>query len=1173
MATSATSPYRRPLLIFVALLALIALFVSAAMNGDIVAPVADNEVLTGTFTINVTFDGTANITITWHNGSGETAINTTTEASSPYTYAFDTSTQADAYQYYNLSINLTNSTDESDTELLWRYNLTVDNNAPTASLTAPLTFLRGVYNVQGYANDSTFQNYTIGVYNASMGLIDSFVSVTPVNGTVYAWNTSNGTFDDGSYLLLLTVTDGVGRSGQANFTVYVDNTPLTLDYAEDEGGDTEYNASLTDTIVGYVILNIFANASEQSGVIMALSHGNLCEGLSEPQIVPSNGEDWNITCAISTANLSAIDASDGSVNLTMVANDSRELASLNYTVNWDFERPAVTFSWWETTEWNETTMTGQPITLMEPTSFLANPDIFFSPDETVINFSLNVTDNVGVGSVIVNMTGLGVGSCDGLLALTLDGGTGLYNGSCSLGVFNETNIFVWSGGSPVYSPEGGILFIVNDVYGNSAPYIYNASNTSGQYPCEGVPGPEDTCLPLTVPVVIHDFGVPDMGDTCLQFGAATTDLNTVPDMNAANLVLEIEVNLSCELGNPSMPSEFLTMFLFDFLSVDLSSPAAGAKLAQLVDQIEFEPAEPNAWDTARIYVNSTFFIELNTTTNITLYHLPFVTLPSITPDEGAAGGIVVHTWVTGPDAAFGGMTTGNLTFSVIGFSGYTVEDDAVPVITFDPLEPIPIESAWHDYNSSIGVNVTVNGTGTQLSQVLFYVDGEHVANYSNLTGSNTANCTYTAPGSEVAVCYFILPDQTDGNKTLSVVAYDYGGDAPGNNANGSVNVGVDTTPPVVTITAPSTGYATPNYSITGTVSDADIGVKNVTISINGTVVGIATVTGGTWNYTRVSAEGNVENITANASDLLLQSSVATLTNVIIDGTDPVITSISSGTPTASGATITWTTDEVANTTVNYGTTTALGTRSGSASYVTSHSQALSGLSASTTYDYNVTSCDRAGNCVTNGTNSFTTAAAGSGGGGGGDSAFTLPGLSANGQRLTLTRYGGVQSFTLAGRAHTIRILRIEAESVTFRFQSDPMDVTLKPGESKNVDVNGDGVADIYVELVSFSDAGVTFILGLARESTTTPATPVPVTTPTTAPVMTETGEELADVTQGDESELSERPAESAPAQTVADTAPAESPARSAWPWVLFVVIVLLILVIWWMVKTKRITVD
>lgn len=92
-----------------------------------------------------------------------------------------------------------------------------------------------------------------------------------------------------------------------------------------------------------------------------------------------------------------------------------------------------------------------------------------------------------------------------------------------------------------------------------------------------------------------------------------------------------------------------------------------------------------------------------------------------------------------------------------------------------------------------------------------------------------------------------------------------------------------------------------------------------------------------------------------------------------DTTAPVITAVSSSNITETEATIAWTTDEAANSQVNYGTTTSYGLSEGSGSYVTSHSQTLTGLTAGTEYFYQVVSTDESGNTAVDETYSFTTA--------------------------------------------------------------------------------------------------------------------------------------------------------------------------------------------------------
>jgi hypothetical protein len=91
---------------------------------------------------------------------------------------------------------------------------------------------------------------------------------------------------------------------------------------------------------------------------------------------------------------------------------------------------------------------------------------------------------------------------------------------------------------------------------------------------------------------------------------------------------------------------------------------------------------------------------------------------------------------------------------------------------------------------------------------------------------------------------------------------------------------------------------------------------------------------------------------------------------------PILSGVSSAGITSSGATISWTSNEVSDTQVEYGLTASYGSVSAvNLSGVTSHTQGLSGLAANTLYNYRVKSRDAAGNLATSGNFTFTTAPA------------------------------------------------------------------------------------------------------------------------------------------------------------------------------------------------------
>ena len=94
-----------------------------------------------------------------------------------------------------------------------------------------------------------------------------------------------------------------------------------------------------------------------------------------------------------------------------------------------------------------------------------------------------------------------------------------------------------------------------------------------------------------------------------------------------------------------------------------------------------------------------------------------------------------------------------------------------------------------------------------------------------------------------------------------------------------------------------------------------------------------------------------------------------------DSTPPVISGVSAGTPGQTGATVTWTSDEPSTSQVEYGTTTSYGSSTvQDTTLTTSHSQALTGLTAGVLYHYRVKSADSSNNLATSPDATFTTSA-------------------------------------------------------------------------------------------------------------------------------------------------------------------------------------------------------
>jgi hypothetical protein len=121
----------------------------------------------------------------------------------------------------------------------------------------------------------------------------------------------------------------------------------------------------------------------------------------------------------------------------------------------------------------------------------------------------------------------------------------------------------------------------------------------------------------------------------------------------------------------------------------------------------------------------------------------------------------------------------------------------------------------------------------------------------------------------------------------------------------------------------------------------------------------------TGNYSiRVQCQATDSNPTLANSTVNLE-----VTN---DNVPPIISNIQVSNILARSATITWDTDENADSTVFYGTATPPTESIVNPTLVTSHSIQLVSLQPFTTYYFNVTSCDNSGNCATSNYDDFVT---------------------------------------------------------------------------------------------------------------------------------------------------------------------------------------------------------
>jgi len=413
--------------------------------------------------------------------------------------------------------------------------------------------------------------------------------------------------------------------------------------------------------------------------------------------------------------------------------------------------------------------------------------------------------------------------------------------------------------------------------------------------------------------------------------------------------------------------------------------------------------------------------------------------------------------------------------------------------------------AFGDYNADGYLDLITNGREQYTTLYLYNISSTNFTSYSQDPESDIINLDYGS------LTWIDLDNDLD----LDLIQTGYGSEGGGSgNATMKAFVYLNNRSLTKNNTLPSpptslflSSYSTTNNQLTlswGNGSDAETNISGLYYNL---MVGNSTN-----NHTIVSGVyGGSSNPTAGYFGNMMQRKNITLNLVLAEGTyywyvqtidtglaksdwsarqsfivssdttSPSISSISSSV-TSSTATITWTTDEMANSTVYYGTTNSTTSKSSSSELTISHSITLNGLSASTLYYYNVSSCDDSGNCNTSSQYSFTTSdvpvtppPTGGGGGGSGSptSAFwTKTEIISNenfstGFEKELSSKERIK-INVSGEEHYIGIISVDnnLKKATINISSSPIQVILGIGEEAKVDVSSDGWYDVYFKLIS-----------------------------------------------------------------------------------------------------------
>jgi hypothetical protein len=393
-------------------------------------------------------------------------------------------------------------------------------------------------------------------------------------------------------------------------------------------------------------------------------------------------------------------------------------------------------------------------------------------------------------------------------------------------------------------------------------------------------------------------------------------------------------------------------------------------------------------------------------------------------------------------------------------------DTVNPNVTFVDITETNYSNVSRNW---IFINISVNETNLQnTSYSLFNATSNELLNESNYTNANlTHNFTNTSE----------LGSLPEGNYTYNVSVCDYSGKC---NSTGARWIVLDTSGPSDVVDVGNRSINATNITINWSAAHDNYSrVKLYKIYRNGTYIANTT----SLNYTDLTLNGSTSyNYSVSAYDYagnegLRNASI--LINTSTDTTAPTISVVVNSTPSSSGITINWTTDEIANSSVNYGLTRDLGTLSTNAALSINHSIELSSLSASTTYYYNITSCDAAGLCGNSSEYNFTTDAAaaspaatggssGGGGGGGGRSSVVVMGLTNAFVNYNMER-NSVLEFTDNGIVNQIKATTVGTDYLVTLFLPGVQTISLNTGDLLDLDLDGDSNNDITIRLNNISD--------------------------------------------------------------------------------------------------------
>ena len=330
-----------------------------------------------------------------------------------------------------------------------------------------------------------------------------------------------------------------------------------------------------------------------------------------------------------------------------------------------------------------------------------------------------------------------------------------------------------------------------------------------------------------------------------------------------------------------------------------------------------------------------------------------------------------------------------------------------------------------------------------------------------------------------------------------------------------------TTGTSVTISASVTSSTTETTSLQLVSSPSGITVSDpaggsyssVSVSTTPTTKTFTITAGTAGTYTYYAQAGSPPVTSTPASIVFENPAVFT-----VSGTPSTTTQSAGGTFTLS---VTITNTQASSITSSY----ALSLPSGySASGDATSGTATVGAGSSSTFSWTVTAGSSSGTIyfqLGDNTNAFSsavtissTSTAAAGGGGGAAAGVSSKSVDLKSKFAAADTYQSTFSkddkavYEFAGENHSIKVVQVTNTTVTLTIASTPYNITLSIGETKNIDLDGDGTNDLAITLNSISNlvANLTF-KSLVPAAVPAPAETTP-PTPSTPEAPTVTGAAL-----------------------------------------------------------------